>query len=405
VSDVCAICSDELTAYEVNELAGNVGEALCTACVRSSDRRHRLTEQKRRELERQERRVDKLLPNEPDEPETAEAAGREKDSLAPTLVDRLVRGGMFIFSEPEEIPAVWGGASGTCAWAAGEPLMLVGPDGVGKTTVGQLVILGRIGLRERVLGMRVRHDDRPVLYLAMDRPRQAARSLKRMVNETEADELDRRLIVWKGPLPFDVLRDSTALADMATRNEVGTVVIDSLKDLAAKLSDDEVGGRVNIALQEVIARDVEVLVLHHQRKQQQGASQAPKTIADVYGSRWLTAGMGSIFCLWGDPGDPVVEFTHLKQPLEPIGPWKLLHDHDRGETKVLDQVDVLGLVNASDGLTAEAAAAAMFGTATPTRNEVEKARRRLDKLADGGFVERAGGPAPSPVTYHPKRAA
>lgn len=115
--------------------------------------------------------------------------------------------------------------------------------------------------------------------------------------------------------------------------------------------------------------------------------------------------MGSIFCLWGDPGDPVVEFTHLKQPLDPIGPWRLLHDHEHGETTVLDQVDLLGVVTASDGLTAEVAAAAMFGTETPTRNDVEKARRQLEKLVAGGFVERTGGPKPIPITYRPKRAA
>ena len=318
---------------------------------------------------------------------------------------RLVSGAVFILDQPAEVPAVWGGASGTVAWAKGEPLMIVGPDGVGKTTVGQQIVLGRLGLRARVLGMRVEDDARRVLYLAMDRPKQAARSFRRMVADDDRCTLEERLVVWKGPLPFDVLRDSTALADMATRNEVGTVVIDSLKDVAAKLSDDEVGGRVNIAVQEVIAREVEVLVLHHQRKQQQGASQAPKTIADVYGSRWLTAGMGSIFCLWGDPGDPVVEFSHLKQPLDPIGPWKLLHDHERGETTVLDQIDLLGLVTASDGLTAEAAAAVLFGVDAPSRNEVEKARRRLEKLAAGGFVEKVGGPPPNPVIYQSKTAA
>lgn len=170
---------------------------------------------------------------------------------------RLVRGGAFILDQPAEVPAVWGGASGTVAWANGEGLMIVGPDGVGKTTLGQQIVLGRLGLGTRVLGMRVENDGRRVLYLAMDRPKQAARSFRRMVADDDRGTLDERLVVWKGPLPFDVLRDSAALADMATRNEVGTVVVDSLKDVAPKLSDDEVGGRVNNALQEVIAREIE----------------------------------------------------------------------------------------------------------------------------------------------------
>ena len=94
----------------------------------------------------------------------------------------------------------------------------------------------------------------------------------------------------------------------------------------------------------------------------------------MYGSRWLTAGMGSVFMLWGDPGDLVVEFTHLKQPAEAIGPWKLLHDHlEHGLTTVLEQVDLLGLVAASGGLTAEAAALTLY--AASDRNSIEKARR------------------------------
>jgi Holliday junction resolvasome RuvABC ATP-dependent DNA helicase subunit len=46
--------------------------------------------------------------------------------------------------------------------------MLVGPDGVGKTTLAQQLALGQIGLRERVLGMRVETIDRPLLYIAAD---------------------------------------------------------------------------------------------------------------------------------------------------------------------------------------------------------------------------------------------
>ena len=315
---------------------------------------------------------------------------------------RLVSGDEFVLDLPAEIPTVWGGASGTVAWAAGEPLMLVGPDGVGKTTVQQQLALGRIGLRPRVLGMRVEDDGRPLVYLALDRPAQAARSLRRMVGEDDRDILRERLRVWKGPLPFDVLKDSTALADFAQGQGAGTLVIDSLKDVAAKLSDDEVGGRVNIALQEVDRREIDLLVGHHQRKQQSGTGQ-PRQLADVYGSRWLTAGMGSVFMLWGDPGDLVVEFTHLKQPAEAMGPGSYSTTSEHGLTTVLEQVDLLGLVAASGGLTAEAAALTLY--AASDRNSIEKARRRLDKLAERGLIEKCGGPAPNPVSYRPKEAA
>jgi replicative DNA helicase len=318
---------------------------------------------------------------------------------------RLIRGDEFVLDLPAEIPAVWGGATGTVAWSVGEPLMLYGPDGVGKTSVAQQLALGRIGLRQRVLGMRVADDGLPVLYLALDRPAQAARSLARMVSGDDRDPLRERLIVWKGPLPFNVVEKPYALADFATAQGAGTVVIDSLKDVAAKLTDDEVGSVVNSAFQELVARHVELLVLHHPRKQQQGGA-PPKKLQDVYGSRWLTAGMGSVFCLWGEAGDPVVELLHLKQPSEPIPDWKLLHDQERGVTTILESVDLLALVAAvgETGLTAEAAAGAIFSEAAPDRNAIEKARRRLEKLVAGGFLVKRGE-KPNPVTYHPREAA
>jgi replicative DNA helicase len=318
---------------------------------------------------------------------------------------RLVPGDEFVLDLPGEIPAVWGGASGTVAWARGEPLMLYGPDGVGKTTVGQQVALGRAGLRRRVLGMRVADDEDLVLYLALDRPAQAARSLARMVTEDDRERLCDRLLVWRGPLPFDVVKTPRALADFATAQGAGTVVIDSLKDIASRLSEDEVGGAVNSAIQELLARQVEVLALHHPRKRQQGGP-PPKKLEDVYGSRWLVAGMGSVFCLWGEAGDPVVELLHLKQPSEPIPTCKLLHDHDQGITTILESVDLLQLVTATGdaGLTAEAAAAMLFATEAPDRNAIEKARRRLEKLIVGGFIVKRGGPPPNPVTYHPREA-
>jgi hypothetical protein len=58
--------------------------------------------------------------------------------------------------------------------------------------------------------------------------------------------------------------------------------MDSLKDAAVKLVDDEVGGNVNRAIQHCNAQGVDVAVLHHQRKGERG--EKPTTLADVYGS-------------------------------------------------------------------------------------------------------------------------
>jgi replicative DNA helicase len=311
-----------------------------------------------------------------------------------------VAGGDWILDAPTETPAVWGGASGTVAWSKGEPLKIVGPEGVGKTTVLQQLALARVGLRERLLGMRVEVGPLPVLYVAADRPRQAQRSFARMVTADDRTLLNERLLVWTGPLPFDLVADPPRLAKWVRElGDVGSVFIDSLKDVALDLVKDDVGSRVNAAFQELIAREVELCIAHHQRKAQD--ARKPKTLADVYGSRWLTAGMGSVLLIWGEPGDLVVELTHLKQPAEEIGPLQLLHDHKRGETTLFEEVDLLGLVEAAgtEGLLVVDAAKAIFRSEQPSRNEVEKARRRLGRLVDQGQLRKDESSATEPSRY------
>jgi replicative DNA helicase len=105
---------------------------------------------------------------------------------------------------------------------------------------------------------------------------------------------------------------------------------------------------VNLALQECIARGVEVVAIHHQRKEQSGAGK-PRALADVYGSTWITAGAGSVILLWGEPGDPVVELRHLKQPAEEVGPMRVSHDHAHGTTTIHDAPDLLELLKRGKG--------------------------------------------------------
>src|SRR5207248_2619628 len=122
------------------------------------------------------------------------------------------------------------------------------------------------------------------------------------------------------------------------------VVVDSLKDVVpGPLTEDEVGGAVSRAFQAAAADGIQVCILHHQRKRQQGGP-ASRKLADVYGSRWLTAGMGSVLMLWGEPGDPVVSCSHLKQPVEEVGPFDLLHDHRYGLTTRDERPDLAQLL-------------------------------------------------------------
>jgi hypothetical protein len=140
-------------------------------------------------------------------------------------------------------------------------------------------------------------------------------------------------------------------------------------------------------MQLCVVAGIEVLALHHQRKGQ-AENKKPKKLADVYGSRWLTAGCGSVVMLWGEAGDPVVELTHLKQPADEVGPLTLLHDNTSGTTTLLHGADVVELLWASDEpLTAKQVATALFGMQEPKENEIAKAKRRLRAAVQEGKAE------------------
>jgi replicative DNA helicase len=284
-----------------------------------------------------------------------------------------------ILDAPEMVESVWGDAH-RCLWPKGEPLIICGPDGVGKTSIGQQITLNRCGiLNGEFLGLPVAVSGR-VLYLACDRPTQALRSFRRMVGPSDREQLDERLTIWRGPLPFNLVSEPRGLLELANYYEADTVVIDSLKDVASDLSKEESGLGINAAFQNAVAEGIEVAALHHQRKQQTGSSK-PRHLSDIYGSRWITAGAGSVIMLWGEAGDLVVEFDHLKQPDESVGPFKIIHDHVYGVSTVVDSVDAWAVLQRSwNGLTAAAVASAIFDTESPDRNQVEKARRQLERL-------------------------
>lgn len=301
------------------------------------------------------------------------------------MLARLTDGGSFILDSPAEAVPVWGEDS-EVLWAEGEPFILTGTSGVGKTTVMQQVVLSRIGLGGAVLGYPVAPAER-VLYLAMDRPRQIARSFRRMVIEDERDTLTQRLVVWPGPPPADIARHPSILLELARLANADCIIVDSLKDAAIGLTNDEVGAGVNRSFQTCVSSGVDLGILHHQTKRSgSGDGGKPIALADVYGSAWITNGAGSVILLHGDAGAETVRLIHLKPAVDIVGPLDLEHDHHAGVTRLHDgHVDALEWLRRQRGpVTASQLAAARDPNVSKT--EVERARRDLKRLTRNGLA-------------------
>jgi hypothetical protein len=324
---------------------------------------------------------------------TVVAAPDAKDALA----DRLVLGGAFVLDVPETTPAVWG-RDQDILWAEGESLIIAAGNGAGKTTLAGQLVRGRLGLSRTVLGYNVAPGNKRVLYLAMDRPQQIARALRRHFTHDERERLDERLVVWKGPPPADLARTPELLLSLVQAADADTVVVDSLKDAAIGLSDDEVGAGWNRARQYVIAHGCQVLELHHNVKRNPNGGD-PSTISDIYGSAWITAGVGSAILLVGAPGDPVVQMRHVKQPADEVGPLKLLHDHDRGVTGIFESATPFEIVQRLGSATAKKVAEVMFESEKVTPAEKMKAARKLERLVDQGLLACTTGSNTNPSVY------
>jgi hypothetical protein len=302
---------------------------------------------------------------------------------------RLIDGGTFIHQAPTQVPALWG-EDDDVLWAHGEPLLLTGPTGVGKTTLGGMIIAGRMGLLPDVLGYPVHAGHQRTLVLAMDRPAQIQRAMARLLRAWPEETLNDRLVVWRGPPPADLARHPHTLLWLAQQAGADTVVLDSLKDAAIKLSDEETGQGISRAMNLCVTEGVEVLAYHHQTKRGAGGLGKPNSIADVYGSSWITAGAGSVLLLWGEAGDAIVELSHLKQPASEVGPLRVLHDHVAGQSTVYgggDEVDQVLSLLAAGPQSAATVASWLYGE-TADHTDVVRARRRLDKLVRSGHAAR-----------------
>lgn len=321
----------------------------------------------------------------------------EQAALAKAAADDAARahdGATFLLDLPPTPPALWGKGE-DILWARGEALMIAGPQGVGKTTIAGQLLRAVAGFHHEVLGFPVEPCEQRVLYLAMDRPEQARRNLGRMFagNADEREFLAEILRFWSGPPPSDFAADPAALLRLAQQHGADVVFIDSLKDAAVGLSKDEVGAGYNRARQLALAEGVQLVELHHVVKNGADGGK-PNNINGIYGSTWLTSGAGSVVLLWGEPGDPVIDLVHLKQPMNEVGPLKVLHNRTTGLAEVFhdEDTDVVALARrcATTGISAREAAACLFSAEKPTNAQVEKARRKLrDLVKQNLLTERA----------------
>ncbi|MCW0214387.1 MAG: AAA family ATPase [Pseudonocardia sp.] len=307
---------------------------------------------------------------------------------------RRVLGGDFIHSAPDHVPAIWGRGEDVL-WPEGEAMMLTGPTGVGKTSLGGQVIAGRMGLISSVLGFPVEPGKR-VLYLAMDRPRQIQRALARFFRKFPQDVVNERLVIEQGPPLKDIGRHPEALIELAEDTEADTVVIDSLKDAATGLVDDQVGQSVSRAMNLCVSNGIEVMVFHHQRKSGSATGGKPNDINSVYGSTLIPASCGSVVLLWGEAGDTTVELSHLKPSVAKVGPLVVTHDHAAGTSSTPVKVDLLDLLRVP--MTNREVAEVLYPGVELEKKHLQSSQRDIDRLVIAGSVTKLPRPDKAPRT-------
>jgi hypothetical protein len=336
------------------------------------------------------------------EPEKTAPATTEPRESSPFGEYPPVDAGEWLFKADDTVVELWGKGD-EILWAEGEAFLLAGGQGLGKSTLAGQLVRGQLGFQDEVLGLPVAKVDKPILYLAMDRPRQLRRSMRRQFSAEEMDAAKGRLLIRPGPPINDMAVDPTLLARMAEAVGAGVVYVDSLKDAAVGLSTDEVGALYNRARQSLLAIGCNICELHHIKKPNQDAG-SNGSVSEVYGSTWITSGAGSIVTLSGEPGDLEVRFRHAKTPANEVGPWKILLDPDSGSFSVR-KIDLLVLVrNAGQaGLDADTAAQWIYDCKRPNGSEKKKAERKLDAMVARGVLKRVEDRFGNPTWFEMER--
>ena len=311
---------------------------------------------------------------------------------------RAKLGGAFILDQPRTIPAVWGEGPHVI-WPEGEPLMIAGPPGVGKSNIAEQIVMRLCHVnKEPLLGYPVRKNVKPlrrVMYLALDRPRQIGRSMRRMVAEDHRGNLNKLLRVFDQTPPVNPSTNSAQFVRWVKAQcpQCGYLMIDSLYNLIPGLSTDEGASAVSQLVREVVTAGIEVVVLHHDRKTLGGDARQSPGLDDIYGGRWLTAGMGSVVMLAGKAGDQEVVWHHVKPPAESVGPMAVVYDRttggvEKGDREIGDREDrwadeIAVIVAGEPGINSTAAKNEM-----KTTKNTDEREKGLKRAVHKGLVHR-----------------
>lgn len=379
---------DRLVAFAVGEVRDTTEQELYDAWQSAEWRQERSADDPFGESTDAEQRIEQQVAKELEKQEVRRrVAQRTAQALLDACSDQAFDGVAFLESGIDTEP-LWG-VGQQALMAPGQGSMVFGTDGAGKSTIMQQFTLARTGLsNDEVLGFPVVQSDQPILYLALDRPEQIRRSIARMVDLTDAavrDRLKRKVIVWRGALPYHCDLDPKAFADWVMQiggDDLGLVVADSVKDMVSSCTEDSAGMGFNDTVQHITSRGVEFACCHHNRKPN-ATNARPRKLADVYGSRWLTAGLGSVLNIW-KLDDQRRELTQLKTPYgNPVEPVEYADDYQRGISSTTERwTDTLvtALATAGDkGLTDAEAVAEAFKVG-PTDDSYHACRKRITRL-------------------------
>jgi hypothetical protein len=225
-----------------------------------------------------------------------------------------------------DAPAVLWGDGKEILWAKGEALLICSDIGCGKTTLAGLLARALLDGGD-VLGYPVAslRDSPRVLYLALDRPAQIGRSLARQIMPDMSERYGDRFTFVPGPLPIDLAETPDVFPHIADYYGADIVIVDSLKDIALGISEDRAAANYNRAQQALLASGRELVVLHHLTKK-----------GELYGAKWLDAGVGSVLRITGKPGGPTSVVSQYKPVAHLIPEIKIRHDRDAGEMHVDD---------------------------------------------------------------------